>query len=160
MHGHLVSDLEIRAPAERVWECYSTLELTDVVRHFLAPFVEKIDVVQGDGKAGTILDITFVEGTPGVRHYQEKFIVVDDATRVKTADAIQGGYHELGFALYRVTFQILDKDADSCIVKSTIDYEIDDDKASNASFVSTAVLDILGRAVEQHIAQKKLETAA
>ncbi|XP_068649341.1 norbelladine synthase-like [Aristolochia californica] len=155
MHGHLVNEVEIRETAKRVWECYGTLELAYVVRHFLSEFVEKIDVVEGDGKAGSVLDITFVEGTPGVRHYKEKFIVVDDETRVKSADAVEGGFQELGFSLYRVTFQILEKDATSSIIKSTIDYEIDDEKASNASFVSTAVLEVLAKAVEQHLIQKK-----
>ena len=46
-------------PASEVWELYSTLRLAKLVEEEPASGIEKIDVIEGDGGAGTILKLTF-----------------------------------------------------------------------------------------------------
>ena len=74
-------------------------------------------------------------GTP-LSGYKEKYTKVDNEKRLKEAEVIEGGYLELGFTLFRVWFEVIEKDNDSCIVKSTIEYDVKEESAANASYVT------------------------
>ena len=45
--------------ASEAWELYSMLRLAKLVEEEPASGIEKIDVIEGDGGAGTILKLTF-----------------------------------------------------------------------------------------------------
>lgn len=66
--------------------------------------------------------------------------MVDDEKRVKEVDVVEGWYLDLGFTLYRVRFEIIDKvgvpNTNQCITKGTIEYEVSQEAASNASLVT------------------------
>lgn len=49
---------------------------------------------------------------------------------------IEGGYLELGFTLFLIRFEVIEKDNDSCIIKSIIEYDIKEAAAANASYVT------------------------
>lgn len=79
------------------------------------------------------------KGFPSGRVCKEKFTKVDDEKRVKESEVIEGGFLDLGFTLYRVRFEIIEKEDDkesSSIIKSTIEYDVKEEAAANASFVS------------------------
>ena len=61
---------------------------------------------------------------------------MDDEKRVKESQVIEGGFLDLGFTLYRVRFEIIEKTQVSSIIKSTIEYHVNEDAAANASLVS------------------------
>lgn len=59
MFGQLSHELEVNVPASEAWELYSTLRLAKLVEEEPASGIEKIDVIEGDGGAGTVLKLTF-----------------------------------------------------------------------------------------------------
>ena len=61
---------------------------------------------------------------------------MDDEKRVKESQVIEGGFLDLGFTLYRVRLEIIEKTQVSSIIKSTIEYHVNEDAAANASLVS------------------------
>lgn len=61
---------------------------------------------------------------------------MDDEKRVKETEVIEGGLLELGFTLYRVGFEIIDMGPASSVIRSTIEYDVREDAAANASLVS------------------------
>lgn len=65
-------------------------------------------------------------------------MVVDNEKRVKVTEIVEGGYLDLGFTLYRVTFEVMEKEGKQkeCIIKSTVEYEVKEEFAENAAFVS------------------------
>ena len=75
-------------------------------------------------------------GTPGLTGYKEKFTKIDNEARIKEAEVIEGGYLDLGFSHYLVRFEITEKANDSCIIKTTIEYQVKEEAAANASLVS------------------------
>ena len=61
---------------------------------------------------------------------------------VKIAESVEGGYLDMGFNFYRVTFEIKDDPKDetgsSCIVKLIIEYDVKEEFAANASLINSS----------------------
>ncbi|CAA2966256.1 S-norcoclaurine synthase 2-like [Olea europaea subsp. europaea] len=137
MFGAISEEREVSVPAGEAWKIYGTLRLAKIVGEALPNLIEKIEVVEGDGGAGTVTKLCFPPGA-GLGDYKEKFTVVDDEKRVKETEVVEGGYLDIGFSLYRVRFEVIEKEGNSssCITKSTIEYEVKEEFAANASYVS------------------------
>ncbi|XP_020083883.1 S-norcoclaurine synthase 2-like [Ananas comosus] len=155
MKGSLCHELEVGLPAGEIWEVYGTLRLARLAVELLPNILQKADIVHGDGGVGTVLHLTFPPGNPGPQYYKEKFTKVDNDNYVKEAVVIEGGYLELGFTSYLVRFEIVKKDGDSSVIRSSIEYEIDDENAGNASFVTTGPLVSIAEAISSHLMKQK-----
>ncbi|KAM7499880.1 hypothetical protein LguiA_024294 [Lonicera macranthoides] len=139
MKGIVSDEIEVKVGAREAWKLYATLQLAKVAEEQLPHLLQKIDVLEGDGAPGTVLKLTFPPGTPVFTSYKEKFTVVDDERMVKETEVIEGGYLDLGFTLYRTRFEVIDNsqgNSSSCITRATIEYDLNEDSAANASFVS------------------------
>jgi hypothetical protein len=62
MVGQVSHEVEVNVPASEAWELYGTLRLSKLVEEVLSNFIEKIEVIEGDGGAGTIIQLTFAPG--------------------------------------------------------------------------------------------------
>ncbi|PON77557.1 Bet v I/Major latex protein [Parasponia andersonii] len=144
-------ELEVKVGASQVWELYSSLRLAQLVEEQLSTVIQKINVVEGDGGVGTVLHLFFVPGAARFSDYKEKFTKVDHEKRVKEAEVIEGGYLDFGFKYLRVRFEIIDKDDRSSIIKSTFEYQLNDDSAANVSLVSIDTLAALSLVVQNHL---------
>ncbi|XP_058086557.1 norbelladine synthase-like [Magnolia sinica] len=156
MHGQLSNELEVGVPATHVWELYSTLKLAQLIKERLPYMVEKIQVIEGDGGVGTILHVTLPPGMP-FGFYKEKFVEIDNENRVKVVELIEGGYLDMGFRLYRLRLEILEKDCGTSIIRSTTEYEIDDEFAANETLVSNQALEVIAEAAAKYLLEKKAE---
>ncbi|KAM4076823.1 hypothetical protein ACJW30_12G094100 [Castanea mollissima] len=123
MLGQLSHKLEVNMPASEAWEIYATLGISKLLVEDESAF-EKIEVLEGDGGNGTILKKTFMPGSHGFTVQKEKFTKLDNEKHMKELEAIEGGYLDSGFTLFCVRFEIVEKDNDSCIIKSTIEYNV------------------------------------
>ena len=85
----------------------------------------------------------------------ERFTKVDDENRVKESELIEGGYKALGLDPFRFRLEILEKDSESSIIRSSIEYEVDDKLAEVASHVSIKPLEIVAEAIGKHLSEKK-----
>ncbi|XP_030488162.1 norbelladine synthase [Cannabis sativa] len=149
--GQLSHELEIKAPASQVWELYGTLRLVKLIEEQLKSVIEKIQVVEGDGGVGTILHLDFVPGAAKFKSFKEKFTKIDNEQRVKEVEVVEGGFLELGFTLYRVRLEIIEKDEGCSLIKSTIEYEVKDDYAENVCLVSLDILSAVGLMAQNHL---------
>ncbi|KAK3029648.1 hypothetical protein RJ639_037965 [Escallonia herrerae] len=131
MHGTLSDGIEVNVPAHEAWELYGTLKITHVTHTF-----DKIEVVKGDGGVGTVLKLTLPAGTTVFSSYEEKHTKIDDAKMIKEAEVISGGYLDLGFILYRTRFEIVETGKTSCITKTTIEYDVNEEDVANFTYVS------------------------
>ena len=48
--------------ASQAWKLYDTLQLAMIIQKDLYHMVETIELIEGDGAVGTVLELTFVEG--------------------------------------------------------------------------------------------------
>uniref|UniRef100_A0A5B6YX15 Bet v I/Major latex protein domain-containing protein n=1 Tax=Davidia involucrata TaxID=16924 RepID=A0A5B6YX15_DAVIN len=160
MQGQLSEETEVRVPAGMVWDVYKGLELGKLVDQLLPDVLGRVEVIQGDGGVGTVVKLTFPEGTPGVSYLKERFTKIDEEKRVKETEIIEGGFLELGFHLYRVRLEIIEKDGESSIIRSTVEYEVDEEHADNASLVSTKALGIMAQVIGSYLADNKIKPTA
>ncbi|XP_027356326.1 S-norcoclaurine synthase 2-like [Abrus precatorius] len=136
MFGQLEHELELHVPASEAWDLFGTLRIGKLVEQELPELFHKVELTQGDGGVGTVLKLSFAPGVPGPAVYKEKFTKIDNEKRIKETEVVEGGYLELGFTLFRVRFEVIEKGEESSIIKSTIEYELKEEDASNASLVS------------------------
>ncbi|KAL0403318.1 UNVERIFIED_CONTAM: hypothetical protein Sradi_1972600 [Sesamum radiatum] len=146
MVGRVWEEIEVKVPASEAWKVYGGLPLGQIACAGLPNLFSKAEVVEGDGSAGTILQVFLPTGTRSMMKsetgmsYKEKFTVVDDEKRVKEAEVVDGGVLDLGFTLYRFRFEVMEKEGkeEECIVRGSIEYEVNDEAAAiaNAAFVS------------------------
>ena len=79
-------------------------------------------------------------GIPGLESYKEKFLKVDNENFIKEAQTIDGDILKLGFLYYMIRFEIITKGPASSVIRSTIEYEIDEAHPELEAMVSTAPL--------------------
>lgn len=94
-------------------------------------------------------------GIPGLQFSKEKFVKIDNEKRVKEALVVEGGFLDLGFRSVLYRFEIIEKDSNSSIIKSVIEYEIDEEHAANASFVTVSPLATITEAISKYLIEKK-----
>ncbi|XP_047308980.1 norbelladine synthase-like [Impatiens glandulifera] len=147
MIGSISKEIQVNVPSIKAWELYSSQALAKITEEKLKNVIEKLKT-EGDGGVGTIVEIVFTPGgAQGFRSYKEKFTKIDHEKRVKETEVIEGGYLDLGFNLFRVRFEIIDKEeGTSCITRSTIEYDVKEEFEDNASFVNIEPLVMLMQA--------------
>ncbi|KZV44927.1 S-norcoclaurine synthase-like [Dorcoceras hygrometricum] len=150
MFGTASDEKEVNVPASEAWKVYGSLLLAKIAGESLKDYISKT-VAVGDGGVGTTVEIFYPAGTPGATSYKEKFTVVDNSRRMKETEVVEGGFLDLGFNCFRVRLEVIEKDKNSCITKSTIEYEINEEAATNADLVSIKPLTALMECVADYL---------
>ncbi|KAA0041657.1 hypothetical protein IC582_007412 [Cucumis melo] len=150
MVREISDESEIQAPAAKVWKLYGGLEIAKFIPVHLPNLIHKIEVLEGDGGEGTLLHVTFAHGLGGPTSYKEKFVKIDNENRIKIAEMVEGGYLDLGFTLYKFRVEIIEKSEESCIVKSSVEYELEEEATSNISLASVQSLVVIAQAVNKY----------
>ncbi|XP_006343670.1 S-norcoclaurine synthase 2-like [Solanum tuberosum] len=154
MKGTISDEIEVNVPANVAWELYGTLHLSRFIVQELPTLLNKVDVIEGDGSTGTVLKITFPEGTPGIPYFKERFNIVDNEKRYKQSQVIEGGYVDLGYTFYGIRFEVNEKDENSCITKFTINYEVEDVKLASHAFTMFEPLQTVIRSAKTYLTNK------
>ena len=81
--------------------------------------------------------------------------MVDNEKYIKEAEKIEGGFLDLGFEKYLVRLEIVGQEDGPTIIRSTIEYKVDAEHASNASIVSTGALATIADAITKYIKEQK-----
>ncbi|KAF6151697.1 hypothetical protein GIB67_001980 [Kingdonia uniflora] len=153
MRGYVSSELTVGAPAADVWAVYSSPELPKLIVRLTDVF-KKIDILEGDGHVGTVLHITLA-GSDEPLTWNEKFMTIDHEKRLKVVQQIKGGYLDLGFTLYQDIFKIIDKGPNSCIIKSSSKFEVDDKFEANAALIDADSNQGMAKAIAKFVLQSK-----
>ncbi|CAD6228799.1 unnamed protein product [Miscanthus lutarioriparius] len=156
MKGSKVHEHEADVPASELWAIYGTLRAAELLPELLPHVLAKVELVSGDGGVGTILQLTFPPGIPGLQSYKEKFIKVDNDNFIKEAEAIDGDILKLGFLAYMIRFEVISKGPNSSVIRSTIEYEIDDAHPELEAMVSTAPLAATAEKFSEHAKEKNV----
>ncbi|KAJ1289753.1 hypothetical protein BS78_02G188300 [Paspalum vaginatum] len=160
MKGSKVHEHDSDVPASELWAIYGTLRAAELLPKLLPHVLAKVEVVSGDGGVGTILQLTFPPGIPGLESYKEKFIKVDNENYIKESETIEGDLLKLGFLSYMIRFEVIAKGPNSSVIRSTIDYEIDDAHPELEAMVSIAPLAATAEKFAEHAKEKMATQAA
>ncbi|XP_010247383.1 PREDICTED: S-norcoclaurine synthase 1-like [Nelumbo nucifera] len=155
MIGRVVNEMEVGVPADDIWAVYSSPELPRLFVQLMPNVYKKIDILQGDGTVGTVLHIELADGIPEPRTWKEKFIKIDHQHREKVVRQIEGGFLDMGFRVFDVIFKIIEKDACSCIIRSTTAFELDEKFENNANLITAGNLWGAAKAISNYVIQNK-----
>ncbi|KAL3756020.1 hypothetical protein ACJRO7_002971 [Eucalyptus globulus] len=148
MSGLVSYETEVKAGAAKVWELYGTTKMALLAKEALPDTIIGLDILEGQGAVGTIIKITLAGGFS----YKEKFTKVDHENRVKETEAIEGGFLDMGLSLYRLRLEVIGKDEEeSCMIKSTIEYEVTDGASFDVSLVSVKVFADIAEIVKKRL---------
>lgn len=136
MFGQLEHELEMHVPASEAWDLFGTLAIGKVVEEQMPERFQKVELIEGDGGVGSILKLTFTPGLLGPASLKEKFTKIDNEKHIKEVEVVEGGCLDLGFTLFRVRMEVMEKGKESSIIKTTLEYEVKEEEAANASLVS------------------------
>lgn len=137
-------------------EVYGTLRVGQLVPELLPHIFAKAELPNGDGGVGTIWQLTFAPGIPGLESYTEKLTKVDNENYIKEAESIGGDILKLGFLYYMVRCEIIGKGPTSSVIRSTVEYEINDGHPELEAMVSTAILAAIAEALVGYIKVEKM----
>ncbi|OVA02901.1 Bet v I domain [Macleaya cordata] len=156
MRYELINEFDVAgASANDIWAVYSSPDLPRLIVELLPSVFQRIDVVEGDGRLGTVLHVVYPAGSVPLE-YKEKFVTINNHKRLKEVLQIEGGYLEMGCTFYMDRFEILEKGCDSCIIKSITKYEIKDELADKVSpLISVDSLVPMARAISKYVLDKK-----
>ena len=155
MFGTVAEEREVNVSAKQAWELYGSIQLSKFVVEYIPQVFDRVEIVEGDGGLGTVLNIVFASGVQGFTSYKEKFTKIDNEKLVKETEAVEGAYLDIGFTLFRVRFEIIEKTENSCITRSTIEYEVKEEAAANASIVSIQPLVMIMESAASYLLKNK-----
>ncbi|KAL0313744.1 UNVERIFIED_CONTAM: hypothetical protein Scaly_2905200 [Sesamum calycinum] len=111
MEGSVSRKLEVNVSASEIWKAYGSLQLAQIAVDAFPETYSGYTVLEGDGYAGTIIQVFMAPGVAGPAWYKQKYSVVDDVRRVKK------GKSET------------ETETDECIMIGTVEYVLEDESA-------------------------------
>ncbi|MCL7027876.1 hypothetical protein MKW94_005345 [Papaver nudicaule] len=133
MRYEFINEFEVSASADDVWAIYSSPNFHTLTVQLLPNTLKSKDILEGDGcSVGTILCVVLLPGH-GLPASKEKIVTVDHEKRLKEIQTIEGGYLEMGCTFSILSFEILVKEINACVIKTVTKYEINDDLAASVS---------------------------
>ncbi|KAL5721585.1 hypothetical protein ACHQM5_005211 [Ranunculus cassubicifolius] len=148
------SELEVDLPAKEMWAVYSSPDLPRLIVQLLPGLFKRIDYVKGNGTQGTIIGITLQPTISGPRTWNEQFVIIDDGTMTKVVRQVSGGHLNIGFTLYENIFQITARSNNSCTVRATLSYDINEASQGNSSLITASWG--MAEAIRDYIKSQKL----
>ncbi|KAI3907172.1 hypothetical protein MKW92_010401 [Papaver armeniacum] len=129
----LISELDVEgASADEIWALFASNDAPKIFQQLLPGVFEKIEVLEGNGGVGSVLRITYPEGSLPLTN-KEKFVTIDNRRRLKEVLQTEGGYLDMGVTFFMESFEIIPNNYKSCIIKSMVRYTVPDAAASNVS---------------------------
>ncbi|KAI3864517.1 hypothetical protein MKX03_011323 [Papaver bracteatum] len=149
-------DLEVPTSADSIWEVYGSPDIPRLLRDVLLPDVfEKLDVIEGDGGVGTILEVVLHPGVVA-RSYKERFETIDHEKRLMEVSVIEGGYLDMGCTFYLNRIHVVEKTSKSCVIKSSIIYEVKEECADEMSkLITTIQLESMADVISKYVLKKQ-----
>ncbi|KAL0282175.1 UNVERIFIED_CONTAM: hypothetical protein Sangu_2965500 [Sesamum angustifolium] len=116
MVGRVSEEVEVKVPASEAWKLYGSLRLAEIAEEALPDVISKVEVVEGNGSAGTVLRVFLPPG----------------------GGSGGGGALDLGFTLFRFRMEVIEKEGkkEECIVRGSIEFELKEEAAARAAWVS------------------------
>ncbi|ESR56493.1 hypothetical protein CICLE_v10023642mg, partial [Citrus x clementina] len=86
---------------------------------------------------------------------KELYRMIDDEKRIIEVEVIEGGLKDLGFDYLLIRAEIIEKDPQTTIVRSTVDYEIDDKLAHKVSLIKMECFQTAIEAIAKYLNTEK-----
>ncbi|KAI3925513.1 hypothetical protein MKW92_025781 [Papaver armeniacum] len=146
----LIAELEVAASADDVWDVLGAKNAPEFFKNSLPGVFVKLEVLEGDGGVGTVLQIEYPDGFSN----EEMFVTVDHHRRLKEILQTEGGYLGMGVTYYMEAFKVIEC-ANSCIIQSIVEYKASEEVAAKVcNLISVEGLLNMAKIVAKHVLNK------
>ncbi|KAF9602520.1 hypothetical protein IFM89_029819 [Coptis chinensis] len=156
--GEVSGEVEVDLPADEIWAVYSSPDLPRLIVELMPARFASIDILEGDGTQGTVLHCVLQPGNKGPVTWNEKITKIDHKSRTKVVRQIKGGYLDMGFNMYEHIFKITKTGHNSCTIRMTASFNVNEGSESNASLI-TANWN-MAKAISNYVIQSKASKPA
>ncbi|KAI3837196.1 hypothetical protein MKX03_010761 [Papaver bracteatum] len=157
MRAHATNEMDvIGASADEIWAVYGSKDLWKLMVKLQPDVFERVNLVAFDGGVGTIIHMVMTPGFKG-RHlpdFDVELVRIDHGNKVLVVRQTRGGYLDLGYSFFQITFEILAKDDGSCVIRTTTSVEIDE-KFDYASTVAVDEIYGMAKAIAKYVIDNK-----
>ncbi|KAI3977559.1 hypothetical protein MKX01_000472 [Papaver californicum] len=158
MRGHATNEMDvIGASADEIWALYGSKDLWKLMIKLQPDVFERVGLVAFDGGVGTIIHMVMTPGLNGLHlhDFDVELVRIDHDNKVLVVQQIKGGYLDLGFSFFQITFEVLAKDDSSCVIRTTTSVEMDQKFESNASIIAVDEMYGLAKAIAKYVLDNK-----
>ncbi|KAL9420329.1 hypothetical protein AB3S75_037995 [Citrus x aurantiifolia] len=160
MKGQMVVETTVKVAAEEFWDAYRDIKRVRILHELLGEMVGEPRVEHGDGGVGTIVSIANPqEAFWGKSDTKELYRMIDDKKRITEVEIIEGGVKDLGADYILTRAEIIEKDPQTTIVRSTVDYEINDKLAHKVSLIKMEYFQTAIEAIAKYLNTEKKANA-
>ncbi|XP_048130591.1 phytohormone-binding protein-like [Rhodamnia argentea] len=86
-------------------------------------FVHNVEFIEGDGRLGSVMLLTFGPDVPNMKYQKEKIVELDESSHRIGIQVIEGGHLDLGFTFYITSFQLTTVSEKQTLVEFMVAYE-------------------------------------
>ncbi|KAI3897772.1 hypothetical protein MKW92_042099 [Papaver armeniacum] len=158
MRAHATNEMDvIGASADEIWAVYSSKDLWKLMVKLQPDVFERVYLVAFDGGVGTIIHMVMTPGFKGLNlhDFDVELVRIDHGNKVLVVQQTRGGYLDLGYSFFQITFEILAKDDSSCVIRTTTSVETDEKFDSNASTVAVDEIYGMAKAIAKYVLDNK-----
>ncbi|XP_020215305.1 phytohormone-binding protein CSBP [Cajanus cajan] len=116
---------EISVGLEALWAALSK-DFINIVPKVLPNIVKDVQLIEGDGRVGTILIFNFLSDI-SPSYQRERITEFDEISHEIGLQVIEGGYLSQGLSYYKTTFQLSSIEEQKTLVKVKISYDHESD---------------------------------
>ncbi|KAI3991606.1 hypothetical protein MKX01_015091 [Papaver californicum] len=158
MRGHATNEMDvIGASADEIWAVYGSKDLWKLMTKLQPDIFDRVGLVAFDGGVGTIIHMVTTPGLNGlhIHDFDVELVRIDHDNKVLVVQQIRGGYLDLGYSFFRITFEVLAKDDSSCVIRTTTSVEMDQKFESNASVIAVDEIYGMAKAIAKYVLDNK-----
>ncbi|KAI3686267.1 hypothetical protein L1987_79941 [Smallanthus sonchifolius] len=100
-----LAQLTVSVPIKDLWKAMST-DIRHVGPKVLPDIVAEVELLEGDGRYGSMLLFKFCPDVPKVRYQLEKIVEYDESVYQIALEILEGGHLDHGFTSYTTAFKL------------------------------------------------------
>lgn len=128
----MVTKLQFETTADQVdiedlWRAM-TRDKIEVINKAAPVLLTELQILEGDGIAlGSLIFVSFGPDAPNVESFKERIVECDETQHLLCFQGIEGGYMNLGFTHYLVSFKLDDAGGGKTLITTSLVYDLEQD---------------------------------
>ncbi|XP_031254393.1 phytohormone-binding protein-like isoform X1 [Pistacia vera] len=117
-----------------------TKDMRFIIPKIVPNLVKEVELVEGDGGLGSVLLFKFGSDVSNMSYQKEKIVELDECLHIISLQVVEGGHLNLGFSVYKTTFQLTSIGEHETSIDVIVAYESEVEESSKPSKTTASAL--------------------